>query len=345
MINIPFETVMEKLKEHGLSEEDIDEKIKQKMDQLSGLISREGAAHIIANELGIKLIEKTSGKLKIKDILSGMRNVETVGKVTNVFDVREFKRSDGSDSKVGSFIIGDETGTMRVACWGDQADHVTSLKKDDIVKATSTYVRNNQGRKELHLNDNSKLIINPPGEQIGDISFESREFERKKIEALGENMMNIEIMGTVVGVDALRFFEVCPQCNKRARMRREDFECEVHGVVKPDFSYVMNVIVDDGTSSVRVVCFREMVEKALKVDRAALITIKDTPDIDTLKNSLLGTIVKVKGRSKKNQMFDRLEFSCQDIDINPDPYEEIEGLDKEIEQAKENKEVTTIDEI
>jgi len=345
MINIPFETVLEKLKENGLSDEDIETKIKQKMDQLSGLISREGAAHIIANEMGIKLVEKTSGRLKIKDVMTGMRNVECVGKITNVFDVREFQRRDGNPSKVGSFIIGDETGTIRITCWGDQANNVSGLAKDNIVKISSAYVRDNQGRKELHLNDNSKLLVNPPGENIGDISFQAREFDKKKINELTDNVMNVEIMGTVVGVDALRFFEVCPQCGKRARMKRDEFVCEGHGAVQPDYSYVMNIILDDGSGNIRAVCFREMVEKCLTLDKAQMLALKDTPDLSTKKDSLLGGIIKAKGRVKRNQMFDRLEFTCQDLDLNPDPYEEMEDLDKQIEGAKQTQEVPTVDEI
>ena len=345
MINIPIETVLEKLKENGLSDEEIDTKIKQKMDQLSGLISREGAAHIIANELGIKLVDKISGRLKIKDILPGMRNVETVGKVTNVFDVREFQRKDGNTSKVGSFLIGDETGTMRITCWGDQADNVNNVKQDNIVKIISAYVKENQGRKELHLNDNSKIVVNPPGEVIGDISFQAREFDRKKVNELAENMMNIETIGTIVGVDALRFFEVCPKCKKRARARREEFECDTHGVVQPDYSYVMNLILDDGTGNIRAVCFSNIVEKCLGFDKAQMLALKDSQDLVKRKDDVLGNIIKVKGRVKRNQMFDRLEFSCQDIDLNPDPYEEMEELDKEVEAAKQNQEVPTVDEI
>jgi ssDNA-binding replication factor A large subunit len=345
MITIPFDTVLEKLKAHGLSDEEIKQKIKQKMDQLSGLISQEGAAHIIANELGIKLIEKTSGRLKIKDVFPGMRNVEAVGKVTNVFDLVQFQRQDGNPSKVRSIIIGDETGTIKVACWGSQTDSISELKQNDIVKIISGYVKTNQGRKEIHLNDNSKILINPPGETIGDISISARQFDRKKIDALVDNMSNVEIMGTVVGVDALRFFEICPQCQKRARMKRDEFECETHGIVDPDYSYVMNLIVDDGTSSIRVVCFNEMVEKVLSVNRRTLLDMRDVPDLNNVKNKLLGTIVKFKGRSKKNQMFDRLEFSAQDADINPDPYEEMAPLDSEIEKAKQSNEVTSLDEI
>jgi hypothetical protein len=68
MIKITSEQIIEKISQKTqLSKEDIVSKIKAKMDQLSGLISKDGAAHIIANELGVKLFEE--GKLKIKDIL------------------------------------------------------------------------------------------------------------------------------------------------------------------------------------------------------------------------------------------------------------------------------------
>ena len=94
---MPLEQAISKIKEaSGLSEEEIKGKIDAKLDQLSGLVSKEGAAYIIANELGVKLFEQTSGKLQIKNILAGMRDVETVGKVTRKFDVKEFQRKDGN---------------------------------------------------------------------------------------------------------------------------------------------------------------------------------------------------------------------------------------------------------
>ena len=81
MIKIPFEQLVGKIKkESNISEDEINEKVNDKMKQLSGLISKEGAAHIVANELGIKLFESFSGKLQIKNIVAGLRNVETIGK-------------------------------------------------------------------------------------------------------------------------------------------------------------------------------------------------------------------------------------------------------------------------
>ena len=148
MIQMPYEDVVAKIMEKsGLSDSDIEGKIKAKLEQLSGLISKEGAAHIIANELGIKLFEQVSGKLQIKNILTGMRDVETKGKVMQVFEVREFMREE-SISHVGSFIIGDETGTIRIVCWGDKAKAVNEIKEGDIAKIVSAYVKENNGRKE-----------------------------------------------------------------------------------------------------------------------------------------------------------------------------------------------------
>src|SRR3989338_8790603 len=134
MFKIPHSELIAVIKEKsGLSEAEIDSKISQKMKQLAGLISKEGAAHIIANELGIKVFDKFSGKLQIKNILSGMRNVETVGKVIKIYDVREFITQDRS-GKVGSFILGDSTGSIRVVMWGNQADAIKNLSEDMVVK-------------------------------------------------------------------------------------------------------------------------------------------------------------------------------------------------------------------
>src|SRR3989338_9422368 len=166
MIKIPYEQIVERIKkEANISESDIDERINSKMKQLSGLISKEGAAHIVANELGIKLFDAFSGKLQIKNIVSGLRNVDTVGKVLQVYELREFKTNE-RQGKVASLVIGDETGTVRVVLWGEQADNIKTISQGMVLKIAGGYVRDNNGRIELHLNDRSKLILNPEGEIV-----------------------------------------------------------------------------------------------------------------------------------------------------------------------------------
>jgi len=329
MLKIPLTDITNKIKqEKGISDEEIDQKIEAKLKQLSGLISREGAAHIIANELGVKIFEQVSGKLQIKNILSGMRSVETVGKITKKFELREFQTKNRA-GKVSSLVIGDETGSIRVVMWGEQAENVNKIKEGDVIKLVGGYVRDNQGRREVHLNDRSKLIINPEGEKIDNVK-EFAPAERKQIKELTEESSNIELLGTIVQAFEPRFFTVCPQCGKKATQEGEHFNCQQHNIITPNFSYVLNVFLDDGSENIRCVFFKNQAERLLNKTEEEILKYKDNPQsFEPLKTELLGNMVKLIGRTTKNQMFDRLEFITQLVFLNPDPEEEINKLESE----------------
>lgn len=333
MFKMPLDDIIKKINEKsGKSVEEINSKIDEKLKILSGLISKEGAAHIVANELGIKLFEQTGGKLEIKNILAGMRDVETVGKVIRKNELRTFTRKDGGEGKVCSVQIADSSGNIRVVFWGDKADLVASVNEGDIIKIISGYVKENNGFKEVHMGDRAQLVVNPEGETIGEVNVQSSrpEATRKTIGELSESDINVEIMGTIVQVFDLRFFEVCPQCKKRARMRDGSFACEEHGNVTPDYSYVLNLILDDGSENIRSVFFRENVDKLTGLSSTEVVALKDNAEgIDSMKNSLLGEQVKIVGRVNKNDMFNRLEFMARGV-VKADPAEEISKLKNEV---------------
>ena len=52
-----YDELINRIKEKGFNDKEIERKINRKLEELSGLISREGAAHLIANELGINLFD------------------------------------------------------------------------------------------------------------------------------------------------------------------------------------------------------------------------------------------------------------------------------------------------
>jgi len=327
MIKIPYEEILLKINEKTQMQlSEIESRVDRKMKQLSGLISKEGAAHIVANELGVKIFEPLSGKLQIKNILTGMRDVETVGKVLQVGDVREFMRGDAL-SKVASMLIGDETGTIRAVMWGSQADNAASLGQGSIVKVIGAYVRENNGRKELHLNDRSQLLINPKGEIVDEVFAEVKTGARKEIKSLGENDFDVELLGTIVQVFDIKFYEICPRCGKRAKPTAALFECAEHGNVIPAYAYVLNAVLDDGTETIRCVFFRNQLEKLLNLTQQQLLNFKNNPaEFEAVKNELLVTIIKVNGRANKNSMFNRLEFVANNVDAKPNPEEEIKRL-------------------
>ncbi len=341
MINVPLTTLIEKIKENSeLSESDIKDKIKRKLEQLSGLISEEGAAHIIANELGIKLYEP-SGKLQIKNVLAGQRNVEILGKVQRKFEVQEFDTGERK-GKVGSFLIADETGLIRVVLWNAMTENIEKIKEGDIVKVKSGYVRENNNKKEVHLNDKSVLELNPQGETIGKVKAEPVS-TRKKISELKGDERDVELLGTIVQVFDPRFFEVCPQCGKRIQQKEDGFYCKEHDKVEPADSYVTNIFLDDGSDNIRVVFWRNQTQKLFNKTNEEIVDMKED-SFEDIKNNLLGNIIKVVGRSTKNEVFNRVEFVPNVVFTDPNPEEELKRLKgEEIEEKGINKKTEKFD--
>ena len=329
LIRIPYEEMLGKIEQKaGLSQAQIQEKIDAKLKQLSGLISKEGAAHIIANELGIKLLENSG---KIKDIYAGMHSVEFAGKVQTIYPLNVFARQDGTEGKVSSCMVADETGVMRVVGWGEQAELVSKLESGSVIKVSGGFAKDsNRGYPEVHLNDKSHVILNPPGVTLGEVKAMQQRAAavRKEIKALQENDENIELLGTIVQVYDPRFFEICPTCNGRARPQEDgQHVCEKHGIVKPEFAFVMNIVLDDGTESIRCVLFRQQAERLLGKTIEQILPVRQAPEqFDPIKTEMIGQIVKLVGRAKKNTFFDRIEFNVQMVFTNPDPKEELARL-------------------
>ncbi|MBU0470184.1 MAG: hypothetical protein KKA62_05670 [Nanoarchaeota archaeon] len=327
MYKIPLSEIKEKIVASGkLSASDLDKKISVKINELSGLISEEGAAHIIANELGIELVSLSQSKLKIKQIYAGMRNVTTVGKVVRKFEVREFSKGD-KVGKVCSLVLGDETGTVRVVFWNDQVEQLSGVKEGDILKVKDSFVKENNNDREIHLGNNGEIEINPDGENVNSVR-ESVVFERKKIGDLNDGDTGAEILGTVVQVFDPRFFQVCSSCSKRAVESADgSYMCAEHGVVQPTLSYVMNVVLDDGSGNIRGVLWKNQTNHLLEKSEEEVSVFKDDlSKFEDVKTDLLGEQFKLVGKVKRNEMFDRLEFNAQTVS-KAKPEEEIARLE------------------
>ncbi len=324
MIKLGYEEIIEKIEEKSdLSKEEIQSKIDTKLKQLEGLISKEGAAHIVANQLGIKLIDRTSGELKIENIMTGMRDVETAGKIVRIYPPRQFT-VDGREGQVGSTIIRDSTSSIRLVLWGDQADHLENLKRGDIVKVMGAYVKENNNQREIHLGRRGSLARNPEGIKI-EVDVKS---DRRKLSELQEGMDYVEILGTVVQIFDPRFYETCPECRKRVHLKEGKYVCDKHGDVEPSYGYVLNVFLDDGTDTTRIVFFRQQALDLLQKEEEEFLKYKDDLEgFEELRDELLGNITKIGGRVVRNDMFDRLEVIARNVDPNPDPEKELERLE------------------
>ena len=302
MFRLSYDTIIKKISStKNISKQEIETKIQEKIIELQDLISKEGAAHIIANELGVNLFEIQNKDLKINEIIPGLNSVNTIGKVTNIFEIRSFSTSTRA-GKVANIIIADETGSLRLTIWDENLiNKIQNLKELDIVSIKNAYSKENNGFKELHLGSKSSLEINPPGISIEEIKI-SR-MEKKQIKDLKDNE-NAEILGTIVQLFEPRFYQACPVCNKKVNFLEDHYECSNHGSISPKQIPILNMFIDDGTANIRAVCFRDQAEKILG---------QNPEDFNIVKSQTMGKQYILKGRTKRNEMFDRTEFTITEI--------------------------------
>lgn len=295
-----YEQLIDKIaKASGLPREEILQKVEAKCAKLSGLISKEGSAQIVASELGISFEKE---RFKINELLNGMRKVNVVGKVIQVFPSREFTTKTGNQGKVMNFILADDSANIRAVLW--DTNHIElfekgRLKQGDFVEISNASVRN---ENELHLGGFSEIKLSK--EVIENVKTERQALE-KNINSLkpGES---VKLRAFVAQIFEPRFFEVCPECGKKA----VENKCEQHGVISPDKRALIGIVLDDGSENMRAVLFSEQI-KQFGINEEEL---ESSESFAKKKEELLGKEAYFNCSVRNNQLFNTTELIVNNIE-------------------------------
>jgi len=299
------EKLLENLVEKsGKSKAELDSMISEKVNELSGLISDEGAIYIIANELGVRLEaerpKKDADFVKIDEINEPKTPVSFLCKVIRKYDLVTFSTEKNPEGRVQSLLVGDDTGITRVVFWGEKTDLLENIQDRDILKIISAYTKenSNQERIEVHYGQYSDIEVNPAGVKIELKEFTPQNIEatEKKISELEEGDKNIKISGLITDFEIPRFYLGCPECFKKVFQDDGKYECGVHKEVKALRIPIVNIILDDGESTLAIVGFRDRAENLTKLKDSEIIGL--TEDIDKYKNfskRMVGSKLEVVG--------------------------------------------------
>lgn len=296
-----YEQLIERIsRASNLEKEDIERRVEAKRAKLSGLVSKEGAAQIVAAELGINFEKQ---KIKLNE-LGVAKRVNTSGKIIRLFPVREYKK-ENREGKIGSMIIADETGNSRVVMW--DINHIKliedgKIKEGDVVDISGGSMRNS----EIHLTAFSDIKLSQ--DKIENVKT-AREFFEKRLSdtKIGEA---IQLRAFIVQAFEPRFFEVCPECNGKVISDAEGSVCEKHGRVVPGKRALLNIVLDDGSGNVRAVLFSDQITQlGLNLEESFVLE----------KTKLLGKEMQFSGTMRLNKFFNNEEFFVSELgDINLD---------------------------
>jgi len=280
----------------GVSTEEIMRKVEAKQAKLAGLISKEGAAQVIAAELNDNFDKQM---IKIVHIVPGMRKINLVGRIIELAPIREYSKN-GRSGKIGSFVLADDTSNVRTVLWDE--NHIDLISKGEIKMDVTVEIGNASLRNgELHLGSFSEIKISD--KKIENIVTEKPIFMKKISEFnVGDNAST---RAFIVNIFEPKFFEVCPECRRKA----VNGECNDHGKIKPEKRSLLSLVIDDGSESVRCTIFHDVLEKIIpmnELENLELFAVK--------RKDLLGKEFVLKGQVRKNQMFDNTDFIVNEFE-------------------------------
>ncbi|MEE8401698.1 MAG: OB-fold nucleic acid binding domain-containing protein [Candidatus Hydrothermarchaeaceae archaeon] len=206
-----FEDIITRISnESNLGKEELKDRVLKKQEELGGLVTLEGAAHIVSNEIGINLFKNANRgpDLKIKNIITGMTSVDVVGRVLRVYPQKDFKRKDGSKGRVGSFILADDSGSVRTVFWDDD---VKLIKSEKITEGTILRIRGGYskeslgGEPEIHAGMRARITIEPKDVDTSEFPVDIR--IDKKISELKEGDASVDVLCKVLRIYEPREFE------------------------------------------------------------------------------------------------------------------------------------------
>jgi hypothetical protein len=315
-----IDEILDKIeKQSKLPRSEIMEKIDQKYEELDGLITKEGAAYLIARDFGINLPTAVK-RLQMKNVIPGMKNINVSGRIFRISPVNEFERMDGNKGKVVNVFVSDGSGFLRVPLWNEQVDLVANetIKLGDTVQITNGMSRENIfGDVEISLGKYGGIMqIEDTSEFPSESDLSKRFLSMSSARVLLKDIIpgNFEVKATIANVFKGKFlFGVCPVCTSSL----EENKCREHGTVDPNYALVLSCIADDNTDDLRTVFFRELAEKVCGISTQELALMEPEERYEKISGNMLGRELIISGKVKKNKMFDRLEMMANDFkDIN-----------------------------
>lgn len=309
-----------------VDEKQILDEIKQKVYEFSGLITEEGAAMLVAREYGINVTElKTFTNLS--ELVGGMKNVNVRVKVFKVIPSREFEKKDGSKGYLKVFLVGDHSDFARVVFWDElalEAEEI-KIKTGDVLKIYNARTKENIfGEIDIIVNRNTTIEFDKK-DDLPSVDELLDKFSKNRYERLSGNLESIgyyEVFGMISAVFGNNFFfKTCPICGNKVGKFDEKYLCDIHGEINPKNSLFLRFELNNFSGNLRVVAFKDVAEKIVGMK------IEDLEKIENLKDflikTLIGKLLLIRGRARKNRILNILELIANEVEEG--------NLEKEIE--------------
>ena len=202
-----------------------------------------------------------------------------IGRIIEMYDVREFDRDNGDKGFVRNIEIADDTGSIRVALWNEDAKR--NLKIGEAIKLQNPRITYNEDHLEINVSSTT-AILEPAESELSSIPTydELKEiiYTPKTIESLTDDDVNVRVTGTLKDVSSGRILlRKCPNCGNNLDVSEEENYCDYCGEEydEPRYTLMIPARLTDDTGEISITFFDNLVEELIGMKKEEVINLSE----------------------------------------------------------------------
>jgi replication factor A1 len=178
------------------TKQEFEDNIVTLQNEFGNLIDEDAAALLLVDKLGCN----NANVVQLAEVHPG-QEATVQGIITSIQPVRSFSRKNGREGKVANLLISDQTGTLAIVFWNDDALRVESgeFQKDMKIKIINGYTKQGRHGVELHVGRWSSISV-----EAKDASDE--EIVNNKQQTDKNHDSNEMIKGTILSISPTNVF-------------------------------------------------------------------------------------------------------------------------------------------
>ncbi len=182
--------------------------IAEKQKASGDLLSPEGAAHLVAQDLLVEISGYRRSGLQISDIIPNLGDATIRARVIGLWPRQKFRRRDGTEGSFARILLGDRTGTITCLVWNPDA--IETLESGDvegnIVEVLHGYTRPGLTENvELHVGNKGHLRLLT--DAVKDGPYPSIEAFLKSLNEISDQSQTINVQGTIETAPIISSFQ------------------------------------------------------------------------------------------------------------------------------------------
>lgn len=206
-------------------------------------------------------------------------NLIIIGRIIEMYDIRDFDRDNGDKGYVRNIEIADDTGSMRVALWDDDAKREFEL--GEAIKLQNPRIVYNEDHLEMSVSTFTAILEPSETELSGIPTYDELKeiiYVPKTIEALTDDDVNVRVTGTLTDIYTERIVRrKCPECGNNVDMSEVDNICSFCGteIDEPRILLVLPAKLEDDTGDISITFFDDLVEELIGMKKEEIVELDD----------------------------------------------------------------------